>query len=40
MKPRWFAVDDTVRYVPVGGKVRAIQQIVSGRGYTLKTVFK
>lgn len=39
-KPRWFAVDDTVRYVPVGGKVRAIQQIVSSRGFALKTVFK
>ena len=39
-KPRWFAVDDTVRYVPVGGKVRAIQQIVSNRGFALKTVFK
>lgn len=38
--PRWFAVDDTVRYIPVGGKVKAIQRIVAARGFQLVTVFR
>ena len=38
--PRWFTVDDTVRYIPVGGKVKAIQRIVAARGFHLVTVFR
>ena len=39
-KRRSFSIESNVVYVPVGGKVRAIQKIVAGRGYQLVTVFR
>jgi hypothetical protein len=35
-----FVVDDTIRYVHAGGKIRVIKHIVHRRGFQLTTVFR